>query len=140
MKVPAAPIAAPSSNQKAEAHLPKPYDIIQEMERVINMMEETLRICERAQRSTQEVSRRKTFPFGLRPSSDAHALQVAKTIQIKCVWQESSGDLKIEPRARRDSLDVRHTLRGCWLRKKIDREHDASHGVWTPMSPDVGEF
>jgi hypothetical protein len=45
------------------------------MERVIDMMEETLQIYERAQRSTQDASRHKTFPFGLRQSSDAHARQ-----------------------------------------------------------------
>jgi hypothetical protein len=47
------------------------------MERVIDMMEETLQICERAQRSTQDASRHKTFPFGLRPSRSTHARQVA---------------------------------------------------------------
>jgi hypothetical protein len=33
------------------AHPPKPYDLIQGMECVIDMMEETLQIRERAQRS-----------------------------------------------------------------------------------------
>jgi hypothetical protein len=64
------------------------------------MMEETLQICERAQRSTQDASRRETFPFGLQPSSDAHARQAAKSIQIQSGQQESSGDVKIEPLAR----------------------------------------
>jgi hypothetical protein len=50
------------------------------MERVIDMMEETLQIYERAQRSTQDASRCKTFPFGLRSSSDAHTRHVAKSI------------------------------------------------------------
>jgi hypothetical protein len=50
MKVPATPIAAPSSNLKSKTHQPKPYAIVQEMEQVIDMMEETLQICERAQR------------------------------------------------------------------------------------------
>jgi hypothetical protein len=92
------------------------------------MMEETLQICERAQRSTQEASRCKTFPFGLRPPSDAYARQATKSIQIQSGRHESSSDLKIEPRTRRDLLDVpctyhkgtRNTLRGCRLRKKID--------------------
>jgi hypothetical protein len=48
MKVPVTSVATPSSNPKSKAHPPKPYDIIQGMERVINMMEETLQICERA--------------------------------------------------------------------------------------------
>jgi hypothetical protein len=108
MKVPTTPVTAPSSNLKSKTHPPKPYDIVQGMERVIDMMEETLQICERAQRSTQDASHIKTFPFGLRPSSDAHARQ------------ESSRNLKIEPRARRDPLNVpctyhkgaQHTLRG----------------------------
>jgi hypothetical protein len=84
------------------------------------MMEETLQIYERAQRSTQDASRCKTFPFGLRSSSDAHTRHVAKSIQIQSGPQESSGDLKIEPRTRRDPLNVpctyhkgaRHTLCG----------------------------
>jgi hypothetical protein len=104
MKAPATHIAAPSSSQKSKTHPPKLYDIVQRMERVIDMMEETLQICRRAQRSTQDASRRKTLPFGLRPSSDTHTRQAAKFIHIQSVRQESSGDLKIEPRARRDPL------------------------------------
>jgi hypothetical protein len=80
MKVSTTPVAAPSTNLKSKTHPPKPYGIVQGMERVIDMMEETLQICERAQRSTQDASRRGTFPFGLRPSSDAHARQAAKSI------------------------------------------------------------
>jgi hypothetical protein len=45
------------------------------MERIIDMMEETLQICGRAQHSTQMVSHHKTFPFGLRPSSDVYTRQ-----------------------------------------------------------------
>jgi hypothetical protein len=112
------------------------------------MMEETLQICERAQRSTQDASRRKTFPFSLRPPSDAYTRQATKSIQIQSGRQRSSGDLKTEPRARHDPLDVsctyhkgaRHTLRGCRLRKKIDQERDASRATRTPASLDVGEF
>jgi hypothetical protein len=146
-KAPVTPNTDPSSDQKSKTHPPKPYDIVQGMERVIGMMEETLQICKRAQRSTQDGSRRKTFPFGLRPSSDAHARHAAKSIQIQSRRWESSGDLKIEPRTCRDPLNIlctyhkgaRHTLRGCRLRKNIDRERDASNAV-TPMSPDIGEF
>jgi hypothetical protein len=123
------PVAAPSFNKKLKTHPPKPYDIVQGMERVIDMMEETLQICERAQRSMQDALRRKTFPFGLRPSSDAYTHQVAKSIQIQSGRQESSDDLKIEPHARRDPLNIpctyhtgaRHTLRVCRLRKKTTR-------------------
>jgi hypothetical protein len=112
------------------------------------MMEETLQICERAQCSTQDASHRKTFPLGLRPSSDACAHQVAKSIQIQFGRQQPSGDLKIEPHAHRDPLDIpctyhkgaRHTLCGCRLRKKIDQEHDTPCVARTPTSPDVGEF
>jgi hypothetical protein len=43
--------ATPSSGKKLRAHPPKPYDLIQGMECVIDMMEETLQIRERAQRS-----------------------------------------------------------------------------------------
>jgi hypothetical protein len=53
--------AVPSSIKKSKNHLPKPYDIVQGMERIIDMMEETLQICERAQRSTQDALNRKTF-------------------------------------------------------------------------------
>jgi hypothetical protein len=112
------------------------------------MMEETLQICERVPRSMQDVSRHRTFPFGLRPSSDAYTRQAAKSVQIQSGRQQPSGDLKIEPRARCDPLDVpctyhkgaRQTLRGCRLRKKIDQERDASRAARTPTSLDVGEF
>jgi hypothetical protein len=40
--------AALSSGKKSKTHPPKPYDIVQGMERVIDMMEETIQICERA--------------------------------------------------------------------------------------------
>jgi hypothetical protein len=133
VKVPASSVVAPSSDMKSKAHPPKPYDIIQGMERVIDMMEETRQICERAQHSTQDTSRCKTFRFGLRPSSDAYDRQAAKSFQIQSGWRESCSNLKIKPRARRDLLNisctyhkgVRHTLRGCRLRKKIDQKHSA---------------
>jgi hypothetical protein len=48
VKVPATSVAAPASDLKLRTHPPKPYDIVQGMERVINMMDETLQICERA--------------------------------------------------------------------------------------------
>jgi hypothetical protein len=142
------PYAAPSSSKKSKTHPPKPYDIVQGMERIIDMMEETLQICERAQRSTQDASHRKTFHFDLWPPSDVYARQAAKSIQIQSGRQQPSGDLKVETRARRDPLDVPciyhkgawHTLRGCRLRKQIDQKRDASHTIWAPMSPDDGEF
>jgi hypothetical protein len=148
MKVLAPPAAAPRSNLKSKTHPPKPYDIIQGMERISNMMEEILQIYERAQRSTQDALCLKTVPFGLRPSSDSHAHQVANSIQIQSEQWGSIGDLKIEPRARRDPLDVpctyhkgaRHTLCGYRLQKKIDLEHNALRRERTPTSPDVGEF
>jgi hypothetical protein len=49
VKIPATSDVAPSSGKKSKTHLPKPYDIVQGMEHVIDMMEETLQICERAQ-------------------------------------------------------------------------------------------
>jgi hypothetical protein len=118
------------------------------MERVIDMMEKTLQICERAQHSTQEASHRKTFPFGLRPTSDVYKQQAAKSIQIQSGRQQPSSDLKVESRARRDPLDVpcvyhkgaRHTLRGCRLRKKIDQERDVARATQAPMSLDGGGF
>jgi hypothetical protein len=118
------------------------------MECIIDMMEETLQICERAQRSTQDASHRKTFPFGLLPPSDAHAHQVAKSIQIQSGRQQPYDNLKVEVCARCDPLDVPrichkgtlHTLRGCRLRKKINQERDASRAAWAPVSPDDGEF
>jgi hypothetical protein len=45
VRIPATPVAAPASDLKLKTHPPKPYDIIQEMECVIDMIEETLRIC-----------------------------------------------------------------------------------------------
>jgi hypothetical protein len=59
VKAPTTSDAAPSSGKKLKTHPPKPC------EHIIDMMEETLQICERAQRSTQDASHRKTFPFGL---------------------------------------------------------------------------
>jgi hypothetical protein len=121
------------SDLASRTHPPKPYDIVQGMECVIDLMEETLQICERAQRSTQNASRRKTFPFGLRPSSDVYVRQATKSSQIQSGRRESSGDIKPELRAHRDPLDVpctyhkgaRYTLPGCQLRKKIDQERTA---------------
>jgi hypothetical protein len=112
------------------------------------MMEETRQICERAQRSMQDASHRKTFPFGLRPPSDVYQHQAAKSIQIQSGRQQPTSDLKVEPRTRRDPLDVpciyhkgaRHTLRGCRLRKKMDRERDVVRATQAPTSPDGGEF
>jgi hypothetical protein len=83
VKVPVASSAAPSSGQESNSYPPKPYDLVQGMERVIDMMEDTLQICERAQRSTQDALHRRTFPFGLRPSSDVYQRHAAKSIQIQ---------------------------------------------------------
>jgi hypothetical protein len=80
--------AAPSSSKKSKTHPPKPYDIIQGMERVIDMMEETIQICERAQRSTQDASHRNTFRFGLQPPSDVYTRHAAKSIQIQSGRQQ----------------------------------------------------
>jgi hypothetical protein len=48
-----------------ETRLPKPYDLIQGMERVINMMEDTLQICERSQCSTRTTPHYGTSPLRL---------------------------------------------------------------------------
>jgi hypothetical protein len=148
VKVPVTSSVAPSSGQKSKTQPPKPYDLIQGMERVIDMMEETLQICERAQCSMQDASQRKTFPFGLRPPSDVYNHQAAKSIQIQSGRRQPTSDLKVESRARHDPLDVpciyhkgaRHTLRGCRLRRKIDQEHDVARATQAPTSPDGGEF
>jgi hypothetical protein len=42
VKISATPVATPSSDLKLKTHPPKPYDIVQGMECVIEMMEETL--------------------------------------------------------------------------------------------------
>jgi hypothetical protein len=118
------------------------------MECVIDMMEETLQICERAQRSTQDALHRKTFPFGLRPPSNLYTRQAAKSIQIQSGRQQPSVDLKVETGARRDPLDVPciyhkgawHTLYGCQLQKKIDQERVASRATRAPTSLDDDEF
>jgi hypothetical protein len=73
VKAPVTPDVALSSRKTLKTPLPKPYDIVQGMERVIDMMEETLQICERAHCSTQDASHRKTFPSSLWPSNDAYA-------------------------------------------------------------------
>jgi hypothetical protein len=46
VKVPTTSDVAPSSGKKSKTLPPKPYDIVQGMERVIDIMEETLQICE----------------------------------------------------------------------------------------------
>jgi hypothetical protein len=148
VKVPATSDIAPSSNKKSKTHPPKPNDIVQGMEHVIDMMEETLQICQRAQRSMHDASHRKTFPFGLRPPSDVYKQQAAKSIQIQSWRQQPSSNLKVESRTRRDPLDVpciyhngaRHTLHGCRLRKKIDQERDVARVTQAPTSPDGGKF
>jgi hypothetical protein len=147
VKVPVTSGVAPSSGQKSKTHPPKPYDLVQGMERVIDMMEETLQICERAQRSTQVMSHCKIFPFGLRPPSNVYKHEAAKSIQIQSGRREPTSDLKVESRARHAPLDVpciyhkgaRHTLRGCRLRRKIDEERDV-RTTQAPTSPDDGEF
>jgi hypothetical protein len=52
------------------------------MERIIDMMEETLQISERAQRSTEDVAHRKTSPFGLQCHNDMYTRQAANSILI----------------------------------------------------------
>jgi hypothetical protein len=44
LKIVTVPAPAPVSDLASETHLPKPYDIVQGMERVMGMMEETLQI------------------------------------------------------------------------------------------------
>jgi hypothetical protein len=83
VEAPATLDAVPSSGKKSKTHPPKPYDIVQGIELIIDMMEETLQICERVQCSTQEASHRKTFPFGLRAPSGVYTRQAAKSIQIQ---------------------------------------------------------
>jgi hypothetical protein len=148
VEAPATLDVVPSPDKNSKTHPPKPYDLVQGMEHVIDMMDETLQICERAQRSTQDASHRRTFPFGLRSASDVHARQATKSIQIQSGRQEPSDDLRIEPSAHHDPLDVpciyhkgaRHTLRGYRLRKKIDQERDVACTTQAPTSPNGGEF
>jgi hypothetical protein len=66
---PTTSVAAPVSDLVSETHPPKPYDLVQGIERVASMLEETLQICERAERSTRSAQRPTAFPFGLRPSA-----------------------------------------------------------------------
>jgi hypothetical protein len=71
------------------------------------MMEETLQIREKAQRSSQDASHRNTFPFGLRPSRDAYARQAAKSIQIQSGRQQP---WRPEGRNSRPSRPTRRTV------------------------------
>jgi hypothetical protein len=138
VKIQTTPVTVPIFDQDSKTHPPKPYDIVQGMERVIDMMKETLQIA----------SHCKTFPFGLRPPSDAYIHQAAKSSQIQSGRRESSGNLKTELRTRGDPLNIlcsyhkgaRHTLRGCQLWKKIDQERAAPRTTCTPTSPDGDEF
>jgi hypothetical protein len=79
VKIVTTPAATSPIDLASKTHPPKPYDIILGIEHVINMMEETLQICERAQRSTQILSHHKTFPFDLQTSSDVYARQATKS-------------------------------------------------------------
>jgi hypothetical protein len=139
--------ATPVSDLALETHPPKPYDIVQGMECIIGIMEDTLQICERAQRSMQMASRQGTFPFGLRPPSDAYARQAIKSSQIQSGQRRPSSDLKPELRTNRDPLDIsctydkgaQHTLHGYILRKKISQEW-LPRTTLTPTSPNGGDF
>jgi hypothetical protein len=71
------------SDPATETPPPKPKDQGKRKERVISMMEDTLQICERAQRSTRTAPRHGTFPFGLRPSADVYARQSTKIIDME---------------------------------------------------------
>jgi hypothetical protein len=72
VKIATTPIATSVSDLASEPQPPKPYDIVQGMEHVISIMEDTLQICERAQCSTQMAPCYGTFPFGLRPHGDIY--------------------------------------------------------------------
>jgi hypothetical protein len=56
------------------------------------MMEDTLQICERAQRLTQMAPCQGAFPFGLRPPSDIYTHQATKPSQIQS-GRRPAGDL-----------------------------------------------
>jgi hypothetical protein len=107
------------------------------------MMEETLQICERAQHLTQDASHLKTFPSGLRPSSDAHSRQPSPSrSNLGGAGHLATSRLSLAPAATRSTYralhkGTRHTLCGCRLRKKIDKENNAPCRARTPMSPDV---
>jgi hypothetical protein len=96
VKIATTPVAAPVSNLASETHQPKHYDIVQGMERVIGKMEDTLQICEMAQRSMQMASRHGIFPFGLRLPSNVYARQAIKSSQIQFGRRPPSGGLKPE--------------------------------------------
>jgi hypothetical protein len=56
VKIPATPVA-PASDLKSKTHLPKLYDIVQGMERIIDMMEHTLEISKIARPIKQKLWR-----------------------------------------------------------------------------------
>jgi hypothetical protein len=96
----------------------------------------------------QDASHWKTFPFGLRAPSGMYTREAVKSIQIQSGLHQPSGNLKAEPQACRDLLDVpciyhkgsRHMLRGYRLRKKIDQERDVTWATQAPTSLYGGEF
>jgi hypothetical protein len=110
------------------------------MERVIDMMKETLQICDEL--SAQHRTCRTARPFRL-----ACGLPATYT-SIQSGRQQQTSDLKVDSRARSDPLDVlciyhkgaRHTLRICRLRRKIDQERDVECAMQAPTSPDGGEI
>jgi hypothetical protein len=82
VKIVMAPAAAPVSDLASEIHLPKPYNIIQGMERVIDMMEETLQICKRSLALNANGIAPQDLPLRSVTTSDIYAHQATRSPQI----------------------------------------------------------
>jgi hypothetical protein len=63
VKAPTMPDTALSSIKKSKTHLPKPYDIVQGMDRVIDMMEETLPDLRKSPAINSRCVAPQNFPF-----------------------------------------------------------------------------
>jgi hypothetical protein len=83
--LPATPVVASVSDPESETHPPKPFDLVQGIERVANMLEETLQICERAERSTRSTQCPAALPFGLRSSPEVW------TQEMEEAWTRAAG-------------------------------------------------
>jgi hypothetical protein len=71
-------LIAPATNLLEKTHPATRCDLIKGMDRIINMMQETLQICEQAQRSPRSVSGPSCEPFGLTSSANVYSDKMAK--------------------------------------------------------------
>jgi hypothetical protein len=147
VEAPATLDVVPSSGKKLMAHPPKPYDIIKGMERVIDMMEKTLQLCEQAsaQRKTRHTARPSRLVCGL-PATCTNNMRQSRSRSNLCninhlATSRSNQTPVATPSTYHASTTKgeRHMLRG-YRPRKIDQERDVARATQAPTSLDGGEF